>query len=147
MLSNLYTNINTQVTDLTKNQSAFTIILIMALILTLVFLACYNLVIIPQKLARNHLDFICNKIKQGDEVSTQNGNVGKVLYVFKSTIIIELENGCKTEVLKQSIKSILSRPLATPNTLIQRARPELVEGSPFGWRAEMQSDIIKHEHK
>ena len=106
MLSNLYTNINTQVTDLTKNQSAFTIILIMALILALVFLACYNLVIIPQKRVTNHLDFVCNKIKQGDKVSTQNGNIGKVLYVFKNTVIIELENGCKTEVLKQSIKRL-----------------------------------------
>ena len=106
MLNNLYSNINTQLTELTKNQSIFTTILIMALILTLVFLACYNLVIIPQKLAKAHLDFVCNKIKYGDNVSTQNGNIGKVLYVFKSTVILELENGCKTEVLKQSIKTI-----------------------------------------
>jgi preprotein translocase YajC subunit len=106
MLSNLYSNINTQLTEITKNQSIFTTILIMALILALVFFACYNLVIIPQKLARNHLDFICNKIKLGDMVSTQSGNIGKVLYVFKSTVILELENGCKTEVLRQSIKSI-----------------------------------------
>lgn len=106
MLSNLYTNINTQVTELTKNQSPLTITLVMALILTLVFLACYNLIIIPQKLAKAHLDFVCDKIKLGDKVSTRNGDVGTVLYVFKSTIILELENGCKTEVLKQSIKSI-----------------------------------------
>lgn len=106
MLSNLYSNINTQVTELTKSQSPLTIILILALILTLVFLACYNLIIIPQKLARAHLDFICNKLKPGDKVSIQNGNVGIVLYIFKSTVIIELENGCKTEILKQSIKSI-----------------------------------------
>lgn len=106
MLSNLYKNLNIQVTDLTQNQSELTKILIITLILTLVFLACYNLVIIPQKQVKNHLDFICNKIKQGDTISTQNGTVGKVLYVFKSTVILELENGCKAEVLKQSIKNI-----------------------------------------
>ena len=80
--------------------------LVTILILTLVFLACYNLIIIPQKLAKSHLDLVCNKIKLGDKVSTQNGNVGRILYIFKSTVILELENGCKTEVLKQSIKSI-----------------------------------------
>lgn len=116
MLSNLYTNINIQVTDLTKNQSGLTIILIMALILTLVLLACYNLVIIPQKQAKNHLDFICNKIKRDDKVSTQNGNVGKVLYVFKSTVILELENGCKAEVLKQSIKNIYPKTPINPHS-------------------------------
>ena len=106
MLSNLYTNINTQVTELTKNQSPLITILILALILTLVFLACYNLIIIPQKLAHAHLDFICNKLKPGDKVSMTNGNVGRILYIFKSTVILELENGCKTEVLKQSIQKI-----------------------------------------
>lgn len=155
MLKNLYSNINTQLTELIKNQSFFTTILIMALILALVFIACYNLVIIPQKLAKAHLDFICNKIKYGDHVTTQNGTVGKILHVFKSTVILELENGCKTEVLKQSIKSISPRRLATPNILIQPARPVVPaeaipsEGwePPFGRRAEMQSNITKHEHK
>lgn len=119
MLSNLYSNINTQVTELTKNQSPFVIIFILALILALVFLACYNLIIIPQKLAAAHLDFVCNKIKQGDKVNIQNGSVGTVLHIFKATVIVELENGCKTEILKQSIKSINSNINANANANIK----------------------------
>jgi preprotein translocase YajC subunit len=82
------------------------IFFILVLILAPVLLACYNLIIIPQKTVRNHIDFVCNKIKSGDIVCTFNGNTGTVIHVFKSTVILELENGCKTEILKQLIKNI-----------------------------------------
>jgi preprotein translocase YajC subunit len=82
------------------------IFFILVLILAPVLLACYNLIIIPQKIARNHIDFVCNKIKQGDMVDTFNGNTGTILHIFRNTVILELENGCKAEILKQLIKGI-----------------------------------------
>lgn len=76
------------------------------LILAPVILACYNLIIIPQKRMGKHLNFINQQLVPGDKILLVGGDIGTVLYIFKSTVIIELENGCKTEILKQTIKFI-----------------------------------------
>lgn len=93
----MFSNFNTQLTDF----------FLSTLILTPVILACYNLIIVPQKLLQKHKDLICNQLKSGDKVSTFNEFNGTVIYIFKNTVILELDNGCKTEILKQSIKEII----------------------------------------
>lgn len=82
-------------------------LIIIALILIPTSLACYNLIIIPQKLIRKHINCINQQLRLGSNIETINGNMGKVLHILNNTIIVELENGCKTEILKYTIKKIL----------------------------------------
>lgn len=93
----MFTSFNIQIID----------VILSTLILMPMLLACYNLIIVPQKLLRKHVETVCNQIKPGNKVDTYNGFKGTVTFVFKNTIILELENGCKTEILKQSVKTIL----------------------------------------
>lgn len=102
----LFSNLNAKIIDFLLNKTVPSSILLYLLILSTVFLACYNLIIIPQKMQRQHLDLIQNRIKPGNKISTFNDVQGVITYILKNTVIIELKNGCKTEILKQSIKNI-----------------------------------------
>jgi preprotein translocase YajC subunit len=81
-------------------------IIITALILIPVLIAYYNLLIVPQKRLTQNLNKIKHSLKMGNTITTTNNNCGKVLYIFSNTVIIEFENGIKSEILKQTIKQI-----------------------------------------
>jgi len=53
-------------------------------------------------------------------VDTFNGNTGTVLHIFRNTVILELENGCKAEILKQLIKNINNGKNKHPKNHVQK---------------------------
>ena len=75
-----------------------------ALVIIAILLTFYCLIIIPAKIQFRQISFVIDKLKPGAKITTHNDIDGTVILVLSKTVVIEQKDGCKVEILKQSIK-------------------------------------------
>jgi len=74
----------------------------------------YFLLIRPQqKRAKEHRELL-EGLKRGDEVITQGGLIGKVTKVDETEVTIEISEGVKVKVVKQTVLDIKGRTEPKP---------------------------------
>jgi|TARA_A100001391_G_scaffold168567_2_gene129144 preprotein translocase subunit YajC len=82
--------------------------------LILMGLVFYFLLIRPQqKRAKEHREMV-EGLKRGDEVITQGGLIGKIAKVADEEVTIELSEGVKVRVVRQTIATVRGRPEPKP---------------------------------
>jgi preprotein translocase subunit YajC len=82
--------------------------------LVLMGLVFYFLLIRPQqKRMKEHKEMV-EGLKRGDEVVTQGGLIGKVAKVADEEVTVELADGVKVRVVRQTIASVRGRPEPKP---------------------------------
>lgn len=84
------------------------------LMLVLMFGVLYFLMIRPQqKRMKEHKEMV-EGLKRGDEVVTQGGLIGKVAKVADEEVTVELSEGVKVRVVRQTIASVKGRTEPKP---------------------------------
>ncbi len=73
------------------------------------FLIMYFLLIRPQqKRAKEHKELVASLAK-GDEVIVSNGILGKIADIRDSFIVLEVQDGVRIKVQKQSVSSVMPK--------------------------------------
>jgi preprotein translocase subunit YajC len=80
----------------------------------LIFFVMYFLMIRPQKKRMQEEQKFLNELKQGAEVFTKSGILGKVTGIAEKVVTLELESGAKLKVLKSHIGGSAAQIFATP---------------------------------
>lgn len=71
----------------------------------LIFVIFYFLLIRPQQKQRNkHQDFL-SKLKEGDEIITTSGIIGRINKICDQSIYLEVSKGVEIKVLKASVST------------------------------------------
>ena len=71
----------------------------------LIFVIFYFLLIRPQQKQRKKLQEFLSKLKEGDEVITTSGIIGRINKIFDQSIYLEVSNGVEIKILKASVSS------------------------------------------
>ena len=79
--------------------------LFMLLIFVLIF---YFLLIRPQNKQRHTLNDMINNLKIGDKIITKGGIIAKISVIKENSLIIEVENNTKIEILKHAVVSLIN---------------------------------------
>lgn len=80
----------------------------------LMFAVLYFFMIRPQqKKQKEHQELLAG-LKRGDEVITQGGLIGKVAKVADSEVTIEISEGVKVKVVKQTVLDVRNRTEPKP---------------------------------
>ena len=74
----------------------------------------YFLLIRPQqKRMKEHKEMV-EGLKRGDEIVTQGGLIGKIAKVADEEVTVELADGVKVRVVRQTITGVRGRPEPKP---------------------------------
>lgn len=89
--------------------ASYNIMQIMSQLLPFILIAIifYLFIIRPQNQQRKQLENMINNLKTGDGVITKGGIIGKVSDIKENTLILELHDGTKVELLKHAVISML----------------------------------------
>lgn len=115
----------------------------MALPIVLFVLIFYFLILRPQKKQRQQHEKMINSIGRGDTVVTAGGFFGRVSAVLDDSYILELAEGVKVRILKQSISGKREESLqfaSGDGTHRRRKRRRPVEGEGSGEIAQAISE-------
>ncbi|MBR9825644.1 MAG: preprotein translocase subunit YajC [Alphaproteobacteria bacterium] len=75
----------------------------------LMFAVLYFFMIRPQQKRQKEHQALLEGLKRGDEVITQGGLIGKVSKVADSEVTIEISEGVKVKVVKQTVLDVRNR--------------------------------------
>jgi len=73
------------------------------------FLIMYFLVIRPQNKRNKEHKALLGSLSKGDEIATSGGVLGKITQVDDSFVHIEVQEGVKLKIQKQSVSSVLPK--------------------------------------
>ena len=68
----------------------------------------YLFIIKPQSQQRKRLTEMINNLKVGDKIITKGGLIGTVFKIQENTLILELHDRTKVEILKHAVISMLN---------------------------------------
>lgn len=80
----------------------------------LMFAVLYFFMIRPQQKRQKEHQALLEGLKRGDEVITQGGLIGKVSKVADSEVTIEISEGVKVKVVKQTVLDVRNRTEPAP---------------------------------
>jgi preprotein translocase subunit YajC len=89
--------------------ASYNIMQIMSQLLPFILIAVifYLFIIRPQNQQRKQLANMINNLKSGDKVITKGGIIGKISDIKENTLILELHDGTRVELLKHAVISML----------------------------------------
>jgi len=67
------------------------------------------LIIWPQIQSLQHAKLIGLQVKPGVVISTTTGTIGTVLMVLENSVVVEMYDGSRVQVLKQTIKDVVKK--------------------------------------
>ena len=82
--------------------------------LILIFAIMYFLLIRPQQKKVKEHQAMVEALRRGDQVITQGGLIGKVSKVADEEVTVELADGVKVRVVRQTIATVRGRPEPKP---------------------------------
>ncbi len=74
-----------------------------------IFVIFYLLLIRPQSKRAKEQKLMIEALQKGDEVITSGGNLGKILNVSESYVIVEIAPGIEVTVVKTAIQTLLPK--------------------------------------
>lgn len=80
----------------------------------LMFAVLYFFMIRPQQKRQKEHKALLESLKRGDEVITQGGLIGKVAKVADNEVTLEISEGVKVKVVKQTVLDVRNRPEPKP---------------------------------
>lgn len=78
------------------------------------FAVVYFFMIRPQQKRQKEHQALLESLKRGDEVITQGGLIGKVAKVADNEVTLEISEGVKVKVVKQTVLDVRNRPEPKP---------------------------------
>ena len=82
--------------------------------LILIFAIMWFLLIRPQQKKLKEHRAMVEALRRGDQVVTQGGMIGKIAKVADEEVTIELSEGVKVRVVRQTIATVRGRPEPKP---------------------------------
>ena len=74
----------------------------------------YFFMIRPQQKRQKEHQALLESLKKGDEVVTQGGMIGKVVKVAEAEVTLDVGEGVKVKVLKQTVLDVRNRTAPAP---------------------------------
>ena len=96
--------------------------------LALVFLIFYFLLIRPQRKEQKEREALIANVKKGDKIITIGGIHGMVSLTKEKTVVIKVDEGCKIEISRSAIATVIQEQKVEPKATIEKKETETKKG-------------------